>query len=202
MHGGGNFSPAVFSFFGKEDKMKGFVRANQNVGLCGLSCGLCSMKMGGYCPGCGGGGGNQSCAMAKCSMERGNFAYCVECSDYPCEKYKDFDQWDSFITHQNREKEMCRLLELGEEAYTTEIIEKRKLLETLLAECNGGRKKTFYFLAVNLLPLSMIREILEQGQTYEDWAEMSPKMRENLIVPLLQKEAKTCGVELKLRKKV
>lgn len=132
----------------------------------------------------------------------GDFAYCVECSDYPCEKYKDFDQWDSFITHQNREKEMCRLLELGEEAYTTEIIEKRKLLETLLAECNGGRKKTFYFLAVNLLPLSVIREILEQGQTYEDWAEMSPKMRENLIVPLLQKEAKTCGVELKLRKKV
>ena len=97
---------------------------------------------------------------------------------------------------------MCRLLELGEEAYTAEIIEKRKLLETLLAECNGGRKKTFYFLAVNLLPLSVIREILEQGQTYEGWAEMSPKMRENLIVPLFQKEVKTCGVELKLRKKV
>lgn len=77
MHGGGNFSPAVFSFFGKEDKMKGFVRANQNVGLCGLSCGLCSMKMGGYCPGCGGGGGNQSCAMAKCSMERGGISHIV-----------------------------------------------------------------------------------------------------------------------------
>lgn len=145
MHGGGNFSPAVFSFFRKEDKMKGFVRANQNVGLCGLSCGLCSMKMGGYYPGCGGGEGNQSCAMAKCSMERGNFAYCMECSDYPCEKYKDFDQWDSFITHQNREKDMCRLLELGEEAYTTEIIEKESCWKHCWQNATAAGKKHSIF---------------------------------------------------------
>ncbi|MCI7657852.1 DUF3795 domain-containing protein [Anaerotignum sp.] len=182
--------------------MKGFVRENQTVGLCGLSCGLCPMKIGGHCPGCGGGAGNQSCPIAKCSMERENFAYCMECSDYPCGKYEDFDQWDSFITHQNRKKDLSRLAELGEEAYTTEIIEKRKLLEILLAECNGGRKKTFYFLAVNLLPLSVVREILEQAQKWKDWAEMSPKMRETLIVPLFEKEAKRCGRELKLRKKV
>lgn len=182
--------------------MKGFVRENQTVGLCGLSCGLCSMKMGRCCPGCGGGAGNQSCSMAKCSMERGNFAYCMECSDYPCEKYENFDRWDSFITHQNRAKNVSRLLELGEEAYMAEIIEKRKLLETLLDECNGGRKKTFYFLAVNLLPLSVVQEVLKQAQAWEGWAEMSPKARENLLVPLFDKEAMNCSVELKLRKKV
>ena len=51
--------------------MKGFVRENQLLSLCGLNCGLCPMKLDGYCPGCGGGDGNQSCAIARCSIKRG-----------------------------------------------------------------------------------------------------------------------------------
>ena len=42
--------------------MKGFARAETRFSLCGLNCALCSMQLGGYCPGCGGGAGNQSCA--------------------------------------------------------------------------------------------------------------------------------------------
>ena len=44
--------------------MKGFTRTETRFSLCGLNCALCSMHLGGYCPGCGGGAGNQSCAMA------------------------------------------------------------------------------------------------------------------------------------------
>jgi len=29
------------------------------------------MHIGGYCPGCGGGEGNQSCKIARCGMEKG-----------------------------------------------------------------------------------------------------------------------------------
>ena len=35
--------------------MKGFTRTETRFSLCGLNCGLCSMHLGGYCPGCGGG---------------------------------------------------------------------------------------------------------------------------------------------------
>ena len=48
--------------------MKNFKRDNLLFSLCGLNCGLCPMKIDGYCPGCGGGAGNQSCKIARCSM--------------------------------------------------------------------------------------------------------------------------------------
>ena len=50
--------------------MKGFEREDQLFSLCGLNCGLCSMHLGGYCPGCGGGAGNQACAIARCAMQK------------------------------------------------------------------------------------------------------------------------------------
>ena len=34
--------------------MKGFTRMETRFSLCGLNCDLCSMHLGGYCPGCGG----------------------------------------------------------------------------------------------------------------------------------------------------
>ena len=34
--------------------MKGFTRDETRFSLCGLNCALCSMRLGGYCPGCGG----------------------------------------------------------------------------------------------------------------------------------------------------
>lgn len=49
--------------------MKGFKRENRLLSLCGLNCGLCTMYLGKYCPGCGGGEGNQPCAMARCSLQ-------------------------------------------------------------------------------------------------------------------------------------
>lgn len=34
------------------------------------------MQIGDYCPGCDGGEGNQSCFIARCSMQRGEIAFC------------------------------------------------------------------------------------------------------------------------------
>ena len=51
--------------------MKGFTREHTEFSLCGLACLLCPMQVGGYCLGCGGGAGNQSCAIARCSLEQG-----------------------------------------------------------------------------------------------------------------------------------
>ncbi len=86
--------------------MKGFNRPNQLFALCGLNCGLCPMFLNKNCPGCGGGEGNQSCKIARCSMEHGGVEYCFHCSEYPCEKYDHIDDFDSFITHRNRRSDM------------------------------------------------------------------------------------------------
>ena len=36
-------------------KMKDFNRTNLSFSLCGLNCGLCTMRLDEHCPGCGGG---------------------------------------------------------------------------------------------------------------------------------------------------
>ena len=73
--------------------MKGFEREDQLFSLCGLNCGLCSMHLGGYCPGCGGGAGNQACAIARCAMQKEDTPmYCSACSEFPCERYAEPDR--------------------------------------------------------------------------------------------------------------
>ena len=101
--------------------MKGFNRKNQLFSLCGLNCGLCPMFLNKNCPGCGGGEGNQSCKIARCSIEHGGAQYCFQCSEYPCEKYDHIDDFDSFITHRNRKSDMEKAKCLGIDAYNAEI---------------------------------------------------------------------------------
>lgn len=88
--------------------MKDFVRDDLLFSLCGLNCGLCLMHLGGYCPGCGGGKGNQSCKIAACSLRHscqdGRVEYCTQCKEFPCEKYDKIDERDSFISHGNQKK--------------------------------------------------------------------------------------------------
>lgn len=69
--------------------MKNFIREDQLFSLCSLNCGLCPMQLGRYCPGCGGGVGNQPCKIAKCSLEHGKIAYCNECESFPVKSIRE-----------------------------------------------------------------------------------------------------------------
>ncbi len=123
--------------------MKGFIRSEPLFSLCGLNCGLCVMHIGGYCPGCGGGEGNQSCSIAKCSMQHGNVQYCFECKEYPCEKYEAMDEYDSFVPHRSRQKDFKKAQEMGIKAYMDELHQKMDILKQLLEQYNDGRRKSF-----------------------------------------------------------
>ena len=171
--------------------MKGFTRKNPYFSLCGLNCKLCSMNISGHCGGCG--FGNQSCPIARCSLEHGKQEYCFQCPEYPCEKYAGIDEFDSFITHSNQKADLKKMKKIGEEAYNAEQIEKRRILDRLLAEYNDGRKKKLFCLAVNLLPLEELRTIFD-----EDDLEMSVKDRAGQMEKRLKERSR---VELKLRKK-
>lgn len=94
--------------------MKGFNRTEPLFSLCGLQCALCPMHLDGHCPGCGGGAGNQSCAIARCSLEQGGVAFCTQCARYPCERYDGFDACDSFVPHKTLFRTAAYLLPLPE----------------------------------------------------------------------------------------
>lgn len=177
--------------------MKGFTRTELRFSLCGLNCALCSMHLGGYCPGCGGGAGNQSCAIARCSLEHGGVAFCWECPEYPCARYDGFDDADSFIPHCGRARDVEAFRALGADAYLAQLSEKREILGLLLTEYNDGRRKTLFTSAACLLPLEDLRTAAAELKAMPD----APAKEKALAAArLLQNSADRRGVSLKLKK--
>ncbi|OUP29288.1 DUF3795 domain-containing protein [Faecalibacterium sp. An192] len=176
--------------------MRGFERTNPWLSLCGLNCGLCPMRLGDYCGGCG--HGNQSCPIARCSLEQGKVEYCFACSCYPCEKYQGAEEYDSFITHRRQMQDLEKAQRIGLDAYNREQQAKAAFLQYLLEHFNDGRRKTLFCVAVNLLD-------------WEELQEAAACLREKEALPLKEKAlfaaqtlgriADRRGVELKLRKK-
>lgn len=171
--------------------MKDFYREDPWLSLCGLACCLCPMELGGYCPGCGGGAGNQPCAIARCSLKHGQVPYCGVCEAYPCPVSCQEDAYDSFITHRNRLQNLERArTDLA--GLQKELAEKREILKELLADYNDGRCKTLFCLSVNLLPLEALRGIME---------ELARSSESGLAARLLREAAGARNIQLKLRKK-
>lgn len=181
--------------------MKGFNRPNQLFSLCGLNCGLCPMFLNKNCPGCGGGEGNQSCKIARCSLEHDGVEYCFQCSEYPCEKYEHIDYFDSFITHRSRKADLERARCSGIEAYNIEQIEKAKILNFLLSNYNDGRKKTLFCVAVNLLNLPELQKVLSEIECNPDMEALTIKEKSAFVESLLQAVASKRSIDLKLHKK-
>lgn len=179
--------------------MKGFERKNQLFSLCGLNCRLCPMLLGNYCGGCG--NGNQSCRIAKCSLEHGQIEYCYECRQYPCEKYQHIDDYDSFITHKRRKADLERAKNIGIEQYNLEQQEKTQILSYLLSNYNDGRRKTFFCVAVNLLELSELQEAMKQIQSNDELSLLPFNAQCLYVVEVFQKIAERRNIKLKLIKK-
>lgn len=179
--------------------MKNFKRENLLFSLCGLNCGLCPMHLNQYCPGCGGGKGNQSCSIAKCSLRHGNVEYCFQCESYPCERYENIDEFDSFITHQRRKQDMKKFKKIGVDPYSAEQQKKIILLNHLLSTYNDGRKKTLFCIAVNLLEIDDLENIINELDKHT--LNHSLKEKAAYAASLFQKTATNKNITLKLRKK-
>ena len=179
--------------------MKNFTRTYPLLALCGLSCGLCTMHLGEYCPGCGGGDGNQSCAIARCGMAH-DVEFCCHCPEYPCTRYDQIDAYDSFISTRNLRENLKNIQFKGLDACKAEMEEKAVLLDSLLKHYNAGRQKAPFAMAVNLLPLEDLREVWERLQT--DAAALPLKERAKFAISLLYAAADSRGIDLKPRKKI
>lgn len=180
--------------------MKGFAREHTEFSLCGLACLLCPMQVGGYCPGCGGGAGNQSCAIARCSLEQGGPEFCNECAAYPCARYDEFDAADSFVPHSRRAADLARAGEMGPDAWLALLRQKRAILDQLLAGWNDGRRRSLYCAAAYLLEPEALRRVMEALASQSDLAAAPVKEKALAAAALLQAEADRAGISLKLNK--
>ena len=168
--------------------------------LCGLNCGLCPRfhtEGSSRCPGCGGREfhlKHPACAVITCNKKHDNVEFCFQCSSYPCDRYKKENNKDSFITYKNVDKDM-KAASGNLKEYKKILEEKVRILELLIKNYNDGRKKNLYCLAVNLLPVSKLREIMGKIKNEKDI-----KDKINLIVDQINKKADECNVVLALRK--
>lgn len=171
---------------------------------CGLNCGLCPRHHTtgtSKCPGCAGEGFSTvhpPCGVLSCSQRKG-VEYCYFCDEYPCKKYEGVDLTDSFITHKNQFKDLEKAKKIGLEAYETELNRKMELLDFLLSNCDDGRRKSFYCIAVNLLELEDITSAIEKIKN-ETEASDSIKEKALTTIRVLQAAADKQGVSLVLRK--
>lgn len=180
--------------------MKGFHREHPQFSQCGLNCLLCPMQINGYCPGCGGGEGNQSCAIARCAIEHGIGEFCFQCPGYPCQRYQAMMEYDSFLPHSRMIQDLELSRREGLEVYITQISERRAILDQLLAGWNDGRRKSFYCLAAYLLDLDSLRCVFEHIQASAP-EEMTVKEKAMIAAAALNSAAQEQGIALKLNKK-
>lgn len=185
--------------------MKDFTRNDQRFSLCGLNCALCVMRLDGYCPGCGGGPGNQGCTIARCSLSHGSpggkpLAYCFECGEYPCARYENIDAYDSFITHRRQLADMEKAKNSGLSPCHEALDAKEAILRSLLEGYNDGRRKTFFCLAVNLLSREDAEAAMEQIEK-RALPSMTMKEKARIAVSCFEELGDRRGIALRLNKK-
>jgi len=186
--------------------MKDYEREYPLFSACGLNCGLCPRyhtKGTSRCPGCAGKGFEKvhpSCGVLSCSQREG-VDYCYLCDEFPCKKYHNADQADSFITQKNQLKDLERAKSIGLKEYQSELDRKVDLLEFLLNNYNDGRRKNFYCIAVNLLPLSDVDDIIKVVEEKISPHDIELKSKIEQVVVLFKDKAQQRNIDLTLRKK-
>jgi len=145
------------------------------IGVCGLDCGLCPRyyTVGpSRCPGCCGPeffSKHPSCSFITCCVKKKNLEVCAECSDFPCSKFKsdeEYQQLKESSSYPSYKKVMSNLnfiKEHGIEQFIGQQKERIKLLETMIADFDDGRSRSFYCKSATLLDLGALRDSLDKA---------------------------------------
>lgn len=191
------------------------VKLYPTIGCCGLDCGLCPRYYTAgtsRCPGrCGPDFFNKhpSCAFITCCVKKRGLEVCAQCAEFPCPRFEGWtgDSDDipySFLTHKRAAPNLNFIKEHGIEEFIGQQKKRIELLETMLEEFDGGRSKSFYCIAVTLLPITDLEASLNEAKQEIDKPYIVPddiKARANILRKFLNGFAGERGIELRLRSK-
>jgi hypothetical protein len=183
----------------------------QLAGCCGLYCGLCPRYQStapSRCPGCHAGDQSTYCSVCRCCKAKRGLATCAECNEYPCERLLRVIgvevEADSFVSHKPALPNLERIREVGLSEYLSEQRSRRLLAEQLLAQYNDGRSMTFYCTACALMPVSAIREVLDEAGSPDGGGQLdgaAHKARAKAMRAAIGARASQAGIDLRLRRK-
>ena len=172
------------------------------AGCCGIFCGLCAKyqsKAPSRCIGCRLGEQHSWCNIYRCCVMKKGFNTCMECEEYPCERYSrrgwGTDQW-SQASIRNLES----IKEVGMEHWLKGQKKRRLLLEKLLTNYNEGRSMSFYCKATLLMPTELIGKAineLEKRLTFNQIDSSDVKAKAKILRETIQRLAQEAGIELR-----
>jgi hypothetical protein len=180
------------------------------IACCGLDCGLCPTyytKGPSRCPGCCGPefyNKHPSCSIITCCVKKNEFETCAECNESPCQKIKDWDKADSFISHKVSLTNLNLIKNNGIEEFIKQQEKRIKLLEIMLDKFNEGRSKSFFCIATALLPLDDLKLAMKKSneEIQSEGIELNDlKSKSKILRTYLNQYASKRNIQLKLRKK-
>jgi hypothetical protein len=175
------------------------------IACCGIDCGLCPRHYTvgtSKCPGCLGEhffAKHPSCSIATCCVKTNGLETCAECLQFPCEKLRNWDIVDSFVTHRRSLENLRQVKEQGMAAFVKQQNERISLLNKLLQEYDDGKSKSFFCLAAALLEIDDLKKAVFQIEEIREQPKDS-KQRAKQARGILEQMAKLKGVELIYRR--
>lgn len=175
------------------------------IACCGIDCGLCPRYYTtgtSKCPGCVGKNffeKHPSCSIITCCAKTNGWETCAECHRFPCEKLKNWDLVDSFVTHQKSLANLRQIKEHGIAAFAEQQKERIELLNKLLTEYDDGKSKSFFCLATALMEIDDLKEAVTQIHEIRDQSKDNKQLSKQ-VKRIIEEMAKLKGVELIYRR--
>ena len=130
-----------------------------------------------------------------CCVVKKGFETCIECAEYPCERYVR-RKWGTDQVSRVAQESLERIKRVGLEVWLEEQRERHLLVEELLANYNEGRSMSFYCLACTLIPVTLVKEALVEIKAMPiDDSDIKAKARALRLI--IQELASKSGIELK-----
>ncbi len=177
------------------------------VGVCGLSCRLCSMyhtQTGSRCEGCKSVSRMAvGCPFITCAVKKRGIEFCWQClENATCERWRKHReagrQHDSFKCYQKLEEDISFIQEHGVVEFEEQQKIRENLLREMLRDFNDGRSKSYYCVAATVLGIDELREALAKAKRQS--RDMQPKEKSRAMHSILESVSKEKGYTLKLRR--
>lgn len=151
------------------------IKIYPTIGVCGLDCGLCPRYYTfglSRCPGCCGpefSSKRPSCSFITCCVKKKNLEVCAECSDFPCSKFKNAEEYQqlkessSYPSYKKVMPNLSFIKEHGIKEFVEQQKKRIELLEEMLTNFNDGRSRSFYCKSVALLEITVLEDSLNNA---------------------------------------
>jgi hypothetical protein len=142
------------------------------IGVCGLDCGLCPRHYTAgpsRCPGCAGpdfASKHPSCSFITCCVKNRNLEVCGQCPDFPCPKFKTEEEYQqvkessSYPPYRRVMSNLKAIKKYGVRSFIQQQRRRIKLLETMIADFDDGRSKSYYCRSATFLDPASLESAL------------------------------------------